>query len=135
MTEILPKEKIERIEELAAENIENVRAVVNEKLDTATQTIAEAAEELRESTELTLERRDGLLEKGKSFVSEKKHLLAAKTRHVADLTTNSCNQLREGTGELSAKAKLFTRKNPIKSTALAMGLGIVTGLALRQARS
>lgn len=123
----IPTEKIERIEEMTTESIEKARAAVNKTLDTANQKIADAAEKLRETTDPDGEEA-GMLHKVKDVAREKKVLLQEKAR-------DTYGQMKGTASDLGTRAKLFVRKNPVASTAVAMGLVLVTGLAIRQARS
>jgi len=137
----IPTERIEQMEELATENIEQARIAVNKRLDTANRKIADVAEELRETAGVA-DPETSMLDKAKDFAREakgialeKKQLLEKKTHHVSDLARNSYGQMRGTASGLWTKTKHFALKNPVTSTAIAMGVAVVTGLAIRQARS
>lgn len=123
----IPTEKIERLEEMTTESLEKARTAVNKTLDAANQKIADAAEKLRETAEADGEEA-GMLHKVKDVAREKGVLLQNKARE-------SYGQVKGTASDLGARAKLFVRENPVTSTAVAMGLVLVTGLAIRQARS
>jgi ElaB/YqjD/DUF883 family membrane-anchored ribosome-binding protein len=125
------EKKIRRIEALAAKSIEKTRRTVNQRLDKASRKIAVAADRLREKEHAALNSGNGVLDRARDLVDEKAQLLAEKTRHASELAQNGYGQVRD----LGVRARVYTRENPVKSAAIAMGLGLVTGLAIRQARS